>query len=181
DKQKQNQNGSELTKVLMGGSLGVPIMLGYYSLMLPRFTVWLAIDAQQAADPVYRLGLALRWLAPVCLTVVACIQAVATCRMFNPSIDGRTPHRMTDLWRSILQNTLEQAMVLTLNLLAMSQNLPSEKLAVVPMAVVLFIVARVIFAIGYIIWPTRRALGFSLTHLPNVAMTAYNVGCLLRF
>ena len=117
---------------------------------------------------------ALKWdvLLAACLTVN--IGMLARHRFFTPAdIDGGGLSQGTSeaqLLQSILQNTLEQA-VLGLSVhLIWAAAMPRTWQAAVPAAAMLFVLGRLLFWRGYMRGAPHRALGFALTFYPSVFM-----------
>jgi hypothetical protein len=72
----------------------------------------------------------------------------------------------------VADNTLQQNFVFLIGTLALSTFLTNETIKLIPALMVVFIVARIVFWIGYRINPLYRA--------PGMAATAYmNVGILI--
>jgi hypothetical protein len=97
---------------------------------------------------------------------------VANRRFFLPdAIDGsRAPEsRALEINLRYNQNTLEQTVLAALAWTGLALALPHERLALIPALAVLFVIARALFWIGYLIAPGARAIGFGLTFYPTVA------------
>jgi uncharacterized membrane protein YecN with MAPEG domain len=147
-------------------------------LLITLFAVTLAVVAGpdrlagQAAGA--SLVQALKWdvLLAACLT--ANIAMLARHRFFTPAdIDGGGLSPGTSpaqLLQSILQNTLEQAVLALSVHLVWAAAMPGSWQAAVPVAAILFVVGRLLFWKGYGHGAPRRALGFALTFYPSVFM-----------
>ena len=72
--------------------------------------------------------------------------------------------------QSLLQNTLEQSVLALLIYLAWAAVMPSAWLSVVPLAAVSFALGRLLFLAGYASGAPSRALGFTMTFYPSIAM-----------
>ena len=113
---------------------------------------------------------ALKWdvLLVACLT--ANIGMLARHRFFTPAdIDGGGLTQGTSeaqLLQSILQNTLEQAVLALSVHLTWAAAMPQGWQAVVPAAAILFVFGRLLFWKGYARGAPQRALGFALHVLP---------------
>lgn len=106
--------------------------------------------------------------------LVACIGRMATHRFVTPEdIDG-DPRKFDspkafELQR-ILQNTLEQSVLAALVYLIWSVIAPDHWLGVLPIAVMLFAIGRILFFAFHGRGAAGRAIGFALTFYPTVAM-----------
>ena len=74
--------------------------------------------------------------------------------------------------RALLQNTLEQAVLAVAVYSAWAAAMPFVWLRAIPVAAVLFIAGRVLFARGYRKGAAGRAMGFGLTMYPTVTQLA---------
>ena len=131
---------------------------------------WFAGWVPAADDLATRLAFAVRWLlAPGCM-LLAGIQFVGS-RGFHPdAIDGtRTPenHGLEIALRYNL-NTLEQTVLAAVAWLGLAVSLPHAALAFIPALAGLFVVGRLTFWFGYLVYPTARAFGMVLTALPTL-------------
>ena len=70
----------------------------------------------------------------------------------------------------VADNTLQQFVVFAVGLLALSVTLPARSLSFIPAATITFVIARLVFWIGYRIHPLYRAPGFSSTAYLNMGM-----------
>jgi uncharacterized membrane protein YecN with MAPEG domain len=117
----------------------------------------------------------LKWFIPVVAYLVWKIFDITAFRADNKDcIDGSAftkvePVQLT-VMRSILQNTLEQTVILTITHLVWIVVMPSSFLALQPVGVILFLLGRLSFESGYHRSTEGRAFGFSLTFLPTVMM-----------
>lgn len=120
------------------------------------------------------LDFALKWDTLVIACLAINIGMLARHRFFTPDdIDGGGLTAGTSkahLLQSMLQNTLEQA-VLALGVhLCFAAVMPRAWQAAVPVAAMLFVIGRVLFWRGYASGAPHRALGFALTFYPQVVM-----------
>ena len=81
-----------------------------------------------------------------------------------------TPSRALAVKVAYLQNTLEQTVLLTGVVLITAASLSPLLLALIPGAIVAFVVGRVFFYIGYSHHPLQRAFGMALTMLPALGL-----------
>jgi hypothetical protein len=132
-----------------------------------------------------RLAWALQWALLPVLTLMIAIMRVANHRFSSPDdIDGSGLTAGTDrvlVLRAILQNTLEQAVLAVATYLIWATVMPHSWLRVIPIAALLFVTGRILFARGYERGASGRAIGFGLTAYPTFGMlVAAAVALLLR-
>jgi len=117
---------------------------------------------------------ALAWDVFVVACLLANIAVLARHRFSTPEdIGGGAQSGGTARARALqgaLQNTLEQVVLAVFAHLAWAALMPREWQAVVPVAVALFVVGRLLFWRGYARGAPARSLGFALTFYPSVAM-----------
>lgn len=141
---------------LCGGSLLLPLAI-------------LPLDEAGA-----RLAWALKWALLPTLTLMVSIMRVANYRFSSPEdIDGSgltagTPE--VRVLRAVLQNTLEQTVLAVVAYAIWAAVMPFVWLRVIPVAAVLFLCGRVLFAQGYARGAPGRATGFGLTAYPTFGM-----------
>lgn len=78
----------------------------------------------------------------------------------------------------VLQNTLEQFVMSFVSQLVLSTWLDASQMMIIPIIVVLFVVGRIIFWIGYLNPAhnrTDRALGLPMSWFPTMCMIAFNI------
>ena len=116
---------------------------------------------------------ALTMLLPA-LTLAYSIGRLAQHRFFSAQdIDGSALSSGTStavLLQSLLQNTLEQALLALIAYASWCLLVPSALLPAAPAAAVLFFVGRVMFFASYVQGAQARALGFALTFYPTVLL-----------
>ncbi|XP_060069866.1 transmembrane protein 79-like [Ylistrum balloti] len=95
-------------------------------------------------------------------------------------IKGNAEH-LTLLPRNILQNTLEQFIFNFVGQIVLCTYLSAESMKMIPLLVVIFVVSRIIYKIGYQIEPMKRSYGFAGTFLPTMATYAYCMYCLVSY
>lgn len=126
----------------------------------------------------------LRWQSIPVLTLLFGINRVGNKRFSTIAIDpvsGGGEHLLA-IEARYLQNTLEQLIVSVSGQVILSTYLSASTITrVIPMLVVLFVTGRVLFYIGYKMHPLKRAIGFSMTFLPSVAVHTYCVFCFLYY
>ena len=161
DKQKGVIRG--VIPVAIGSVLG----MGGVSLLIP-------VSALPADDAGSRLAWATQWALLPTLTLMISIMRVANYRFYSPDdIDGSGLTTGTDrvlVLRAILQNTLEQSVLAVAAYVIWATVMPHSWLRAIPVAAVLFVTGRILFARGYERGAPGRALGFGLTAYPTFGM-----------
>jgi hypothetical protein len=152
--------------------VGMAFAVVVLALLWMRGSTYLPFPVPDGDDAASRLAFVARWLLLPGFCLLIGIAVVANRRFFLPdSIDGtRTPeNRAVEIGLRYNQNTLEQTALAAIAWTGLALALPHERLALIPALAVLFVVARVLFWIGYLIAPGARAVGFALTFYPTVA------------
>ena len=130
-----------------------------------------------ADDLATRLAFAAHWLLAPGSTLLVGIVNAGRRGLYADAIDGtRTPaNRGLEIGLRYNQNTLEQVVLAAIAWPGLAVSASHANLAFIPAMALLFVVGRVTFWIGYLLYPTARAFGMTMTVLPTVV--AY--GCLL--
>ena len=130
-----------------------------------------------------RLAWALPWALLPILTLMISVMGVANYRFASPDdIDGSGLTAGTDrvlVLRAILQNTLEQAVLAVAAYLIWATVMPHGWLRAIPVAALLFVTGRILFARGYQRGAPGRATGFGLTAYPTFGMLVTSAVALL--
>lgn len=129
-----------------------------------------------------RIAFALKWQALSAMTVIAGIMWVGNRRFHSPAINplDDTAKKFVEIPSKYLSNTTEQFLMHFVACLTLSVHLPLDKIMVLPLLSLLFVLARCVFAVGYSIRPIFRAPGFTLTFTPTVCSFVYCVYCLYK-
>jgi len=123
----------------------------------------------------WRLEYALRWEVLAALCMVAGVAMIANRRFFiADAIEGGTSPAI-EIDRRYLQNTLEQLVLAIVAHLALVTIVAPESIRAVAVLVMLFVIGRVTFWIGYHHSGPARAFGFATTFYPTVAVYVYLV------
>lgn len=160
-------------KGVVGGALPAVLItlvgLCGVSLVIP-------ISALPIDDPGARLAWALQWSLLPILALLIAVMRVANYRFYSSEdIDGSgltNPTPQVQVLRALLQNTLEQAVLAVAVYSAWAAAMPLVWLRAIPVAAVLFIAGRVLFARGYRKGAAGRAMGFGLTMYSTAALLA---------
>lgn len=126
------------------------------------------------ADVSSRLAYALQANAFAVLPLLIGIMAVGNNRFLSEAIDPtlQRENPTTQINGRVVENTLQQYVLFLIGTLALSVNLTAEQMRVIPAAALVFIVARIVFWIGYRIHPLYRAFGMAATGYLNVGILA---------
>jgi hypothetical protein len=73
----------------------------------------------------------------------------------------------------VVENTLQQFVLFLVSTMALSVNLTTAQMRIIPAAVIVFIVARTAFWVGYRIHPLYRAFGMAATGYLNVGLLTF--------
>ncbi|WP_441603307.1 MAPEG family protein [Dyella sp. 2RAF44] len=122
------------------------------------------------STPPLTLALKLSWV--YALPLAASIMAVMFERAGSPDaiLGYRSEATGPSLRQAILQNTLEQASLGFMALLAFGCSCPPQRAGLLMVAASLFIGGRLLFVAGYAISPMYRFFGFSLNFYASCAL-----------
>jgi len=151
--------------VLAGIVLAVTILA-----LLSRATPPFALP--DGDDQAARLAYWAHWLLLPGLTLAAGVGLAGAWRFLDSeAIDGTPAPKSAGLEITLRynRNTLEQLVLAAIAWAGLALALPHERLVLVPALAVLFVFARALFWVGYLIAPWARAAGFALTFYPTVA------------
>ena len=166
--------------VLKGISIGAAITVAAIAGAILAGPVVLSPEATVGE----RLSFALWADVFIALWLGISIALLARHRFFTPEdIDGGGLTRGSEtasILQATLQNTLEQTVLAVLAHVTWATLMPVSWLSAIPAAVVLFLVGRVLFLLGYRGGAPSRALGFALTYYPSVLMLAIVVVAAVR-
>ena len=130
-----------------------------------------------------RLVFTLRWLIISLFTIFAGVIWVGNVRFRTSAINPLEPSgkKYVEIRSRYLQNTVEQFLLHSISLLVLSTYLSEENMYLVPLLVVLFSIARLLFAVGYSIDPLWRGFGFVMTCYPTAVVICYCLYCLFMY
>lgn len=151
--------------------VGMGLLAGYF--LLPATL----LSPDNALLMGERLAFALRWDLPLFLWLMGCVQAVSTGRYRSPDdIRGSAfgpPSKAIAVRRAVLQNSVEQVLLAVGAHLILATLLLGDELRLIPILVILFLVGRAAFALGYARGPGARGFGMAITGLANIV--AYGI------
>ena len=130
-----------------------------------------------------RVVFTFRCLVVSLLTIISGILVVGIIRRLTSAVNPLDPSgkKFTELCERYLLNTVEQFLVHSFSLIALSTYLSEEKMHWIPLLVALFVIGRAVFFVGYSIDPLKRGAGFTMTWLPTVAVSAYCLYCMFVY
>ena len=110
------------------------------------------------------LAYTLRCLFPLVLVLLFFISRVGNMRFVSKAANPLSGNdHLVQLQKNIATNTLEQLVMFAFGLFSLSTLLATQQeLRFIPVLCLLFIIARVLFAIGYSIQPRYRSFGMSM-------------------
>ncbi len=151
--------------VLSLAAAGVVVLVGVRARML------FASVLPDADDLATRLAFAVRWLLAPGALLLAGIFNVGRRGFYADAIDGtRAPaNHGLEIGLRYNLNTLEQCLLVAIAWPALATGLPHAQLAFIPAMACLFVAGRIAFWIGYLLHPTARAFGMTMTVLPTAA------------
>lgn len=84
--------------------------------------------------------------------------------------------QFVQLHKNFVQNSVEQFAVGFISLLILSTYLEKmQQMVVIPLFVINFVVARIVYRIGYGIHPQYRELGMVMTMSPTIVVATFDV------
>ena len=120
-----------------------------------------------------RLAYALKWELPVLVWLAGCLRLVASIRYRSdedrPGAAYGPPSARLAVPAAVLQNSLEQTVLAVGAHLILAVVLRGEELILIPALVTLYLLGRVMFAIGYAKGAAARAFGMALTGASTLA------------
>ena len=161
---------SDQKRVAAGAASGIFAMLGAL-LALSGIIAGLAADATAGE----RLAYAVQWIAAAALPLALAIASVGNSRFNSEAIDptaGKESPTMIVNGR-VVDNTVQQYLLFAAASLAVAAGGRGDQLGVVAAGAIIFIIARLIFWIGYRIRPVYRAAGFASTFYLNLVLFGY--------
>jgi uncharacterized MAPEG superfamily protein len=129
-----------------------------------------------------RIAYALQANAFAVLPLLISVMAVGNNRFLSEAIDP-TLHKedlATQINGRVVENTQQQFLLFLVGTLALSTRLTADQMRVIPAAAIVFVVARILFWIGYRIHPLYRAFGMAATAYLNVGIIGFTLWEMLR-
>lgn len=162
--------------VVKAAILGTFINLGIFYLLYVAFP----LKVPSLESNIDKIVFTLKWSVFPLITMFIGIITVANSRFFskaiNPLIDAESDRQKVHI--KYLNNTHEQLFLFVLTNLILSTFLQGENLRVIAIICIIFTIARIVFWLGYLQAPVKRALGMFMTELvvfPPLFYAAYMV------
>ena len=141
-------------------------VLGAGYLWLPSELVGVA----GAMDVTDHIAFALKWDLPIFLWLAGCVGGTSQGRFWSPADRKGSafgpPGPKIAVRAAVLQNSLEQTVLAVGAHVILATVLSGAELVLIPLLVILYLVGRATFAIGYAKSPIARAFGMALTGAP---------------
>ena len=130
-----------------------------------------------AATKADRLGYAAAWLLPIALLIFLMTMATGLGRFFGGGADPtlNADSRYVDISRRVLTNTVEQSLIFAMAALAMAALTPAGQLGLLGSLVILFVIARLAFWVGYLLHPLYREVGMAVTFQINAVIIIWDI------
>jgi uncharacterized MAPEG superfamily protein len=153
--------------VAIGSMSGVALMAASMALLYNVLP-----GPHAAADVMVRITYTLRANAFAAVPLFAAIIMVANARFTGPAIDPMMQNEDTAMIINsrVADNSLQQFVVFMIATLALATTLSPSQMPLIPAAVIVFILARIAFWIGYRIHPLYRAPGMGATAFLNLGL-----------
>jgi uncharacterized MAPEG superfamily protein len=154
-------------RVAAGAASGVFAML-VGLVALSGILAGLAADAGAGE----RMAYAVKWIALGALPLALAIASVGNARFNSEAIDptaGKENSTMVINGRMV-DNTVQQYLLFAAASLAVAASARGDQLGIIAVAAIIFIIARLVFWIGYRIRPVYRAAGFASTFYLNLVL-----------
>ena len=121
-----------------------------------------------------RLTFAIRLQLPGLLTLLISVLHVVLVRYRGGAKLSNSDANL-QLARQILSNTLEQLLLSAGSQIILATYLPEDRLKILPLIAVTFLLGRLTFLIGYLVAPHWRSFGFVLTIIPTIGALGYDL------
>jgi uncharacterized membrane protein YecN with MAPEG domain len=139
------------------------IVAGYWACRTSNlFADWTALESAAFA------------ISMASVALIAGIGWAARTRHFISNIDGSRPEPGSglDLTLRYVSNTTEQLVLFALGCLSLAAVDPGVATPLLPVMGVWFVIARILFIVGYRVDPIWRSVGFAATFHPTIALFA---------
>lgn len=152
--------------VLAGALAGIAAML------LAMWLLCTLLPAPGLPTLAERLAYALRWVTFAAVPLFVMVAAVGNARFLGEAIDPTrgAEDRRTIVNGRVADNTTQQFLLFAAGALGLAASLPDGQMQLVAAAAIVFVVARLVFWIGYRIDPLYRAPGFAATAYLNLGL-----------
>lgn len=163
---------NEQRKVVAGAIAAVVFIVAFVETVFRLTAIDLTLPG---GTEMWRLEYVLKCEVFAALCLLAGVGRIANRRFFTPEAIGGGESPSIELDRRYVQNTLEQLVLAIVAHLALVTIVAPESIRVVAVLVMLFVIGRATFWIGYHRSGPARAFGFATTFYPTVAVYAFVV------
>ena len=160
-------------KVVAGAIAATVFCVGFFEVVF-RLTDF-GLTPPGGIDVSFRLTYALKCEVFAALCLLAGVGAIANRRFFIPDAIGGGPSPSIEIEQRYVENTLEQLVLAIVAHLVLVVVVPDDSIRAVAILVMLFVIGRATFWLGYHISGPARAFGFATTFYPTVAVYLYVV------
>ncbi|XP_066273666.1 transmembrane protein 79-like [Branchiostoma lanceolatum] len=137
---------------------------------------WVPWTTPALPDMTARMIYCARCLAVCTMPLVAGVIFCTYKRIMTPALDPLAGHEhYVEVHRRYLENTVEQFLIMGVNLVPMATTLSQQYLPVIPAVVALFLVGRITFWVSYVYQRSQRGYPYMLSMYPSMAMFMYNM------
>ena len=158
---------SDQKKVAIGAGSGV------ISMLVLVYALYLLLPAVSGMNTVLeRVIFTLQLNVIAALPLFVSIAAVGNGRFLSKAIDPlrHAEDRAVEINGRVADNTLQQNFIFLAGTLALSTFLTSDTIKLIPALVIVYVLARIVFWIGYRIDPLYRAPGMAATSYMNLGI-----------
>jgi MAPEG family protein len=131
-------------------------------------------------DTSWRLAYALKCEVFAALCLLAGVGRIANRRFFTAEAIAGGAEPSIEIDQRYLQNTMEQLVLAIVAHLALVLVVPDDSIRAVAILVMLFVIGRATFWIGYHVSGPARAFGFATTFYPTVGAYGYVILQMIR-
>ncbi|XP_078690656.1 transmembrane protein 79-like [Branchiostoma floridae x Branchiostoma belcheri] len=137
---------------------------------------WVPWTTPALPDMTARMIYSARCLAVCTMPLLAGVIFCTYKRIMTPALDPLAGHEhYVQVHRRYLGNTVEQYILVGVNLVPMAATLSDQYLPVIPAVVALFLLGRILFWVTYVYQRSNRGFGYMLSMYPSMAMFMYNM------
>ena len=156
--------------VVIGAASGITAMI---AAMAGIYQLW--PSSPSLIDISSRLAYALQANAFAVIPLLTAIMFVGNNRFLSEAIDPtlQKEDAATQINGRVVENTLQQFVLFLVATTALSVNLTTAQMRVIPAAAIIFVAARAAFCVGYRIHPLYRAFGMAATGYLNVGLLGF--------
>lgn len=144
--------------------------------------LYLPINTSDLIELPDRLALTICCLFVSSFSIIMGVHAVGNVRGNTNAIDPvyGGAENLVDVPNRILRNTTEQFFLHMMAMLTLTVFLQGSSMRAIPILCGVFLVARIVYQVGYMSSPMKRGYGFAGTFLPTLCVYAYCIYCILQ-